>query len=137
MSKPKVIELRHGKINPMGIDDPMGFSFKYLDEATPMFCFQNLDLERMRTLFQRMKAISGMSLSKLNREQGKKPLRWHPIRWHETSEPDGFIHIRNKELWSECAYQFALSTETGRIHGFVTGNIFNVVWFDPGHKLYP
>ena len=137
MGKPEATTLKRGKIKPTRVDDEfMSFSFRYLDESSSKFSFQDFNLEQMRIAFQRMKAISGKKLLELNRERRTKPLRWHPIIWNETTEPKGFSHIRNRELWSECAYQFALSKDTGRIHGFVTGNTFNIVWFDATHALY-
>ena len=27
--------------------------------------------------------------------------------------------------------------EHGRVHGFVIGTVFHVVWLDPQHRLYP
>jgi len=35
------------------------------------------------------------------------------------------------------AFEISLGKNYGRIHGFVWNNVFNVVWFDPAHNLYP
>lgn len=43
-----------------------------------------------------------------------------------------------KELLTqvECV-QFFLTKGNGRVHGFIVGNRFYVVWLDPAHNLYP
>lgn len=63
-------------------------------------------------------------------------LRAHPIDWENTSEKCGFFNL-NEQFKSFRPYQFAISAnEHGRVHGFVTNDVFYIVWLDPGHKLY-
>ena len=69
----------------------------------------------------------------MNRSQS---LRCHPIKWRETTEPNGFGIPNEKELVT-IPYQFSLSTnEHGRVHGVFVGEIFVVERLDPEHKLY-
>ncbi|MBD3342771.1 MAG: hypothetical protein GF353_26980 [Candidatus Lokiarchaeota archaeon] len=64
-----------------------------------------------------------------------KALRAHPINWVETTEPEGFTHL-NYQLRDLDAYQFNISKERGRIHGFLIEHIFYVIWIDSDHNLY-
>jgi hypothetical protein len=69
----------------------------------------------------------------MNRSQS---LRYHPIKWRETTEPNGFGIPNEKELVT-VPYQFSLSTnEHGRVHGFFIEDMFYIVWLDPNHNLY-
>lgn len=64
-------------------------------------------------------------------------LRCHPINWGDDGVcRDCFGILREDELCDK-PYQLTLSANKyGRIHGFFTGNIFNIVWFDKNHTLY-
>ena len=65
-----------------------------------------------------------------------KALRSHAIDFAGTTAPSGFAHIP-KLHWESKGWQFELSlNKHGRVHGFLDGNVFNVVWFDPCHSLY-
>jgi len=70
---------------------------------------------------------------KANRHEA---LRFHPISWDRSSEPGGFglpAHLQDVEC-----FQFGITTnEHGRVHGYVIGHVFHVVWLDPDHLLFP
>jgi hypothetical protein len=34
-------------------------------------------------------------------------------------------------------FEVKLERNHGRIHGFIWNNMFNIVWFEPAHNLYP
>jgi hypothetical protein len=79
--------------------------------------------------------ISSLKASELFSNRSSS-LRAHPIDWSKTTEKYGFTHL-NSQLKQIPAYQFQISSnEHGRIHGFILGNVFFVIWFDPEHKLY-
>ncbi len=67
----------------------------------------------------------------------------HPIYFTETTEKDGFagIDAYEEDLWTDEAWQFALPGVYGtpsagwRVHGFIVGSTFHIVWLDPCHRL--
>lgn len=64
-------------------------------------------------------------------------IRAHRIDFSETSEVGGFTCL-NTQLRGKPAYQFSISAnQHGRVHGYIVGQIFYVIWLDPCHKLYP
>lgn len=42
----------------------------------------------------------------------------------------------NLKEFIKNAFELRISTNLGRIHGFVYQNIFYIIWFDPAHNLY-
>lgn len=64
-------------------------------------------------------------------------LRFHPHDWTRTTEPNGF-GLPDPQLQSLQGWQFQISAnEHGRVHGFIIGRTFYMVWLDPEHLLYP
>lgn len=41
------------------------------------------------------------------------------------------------ELTTRRAFELRITKASGRLHGFLWNNIFNIVWVDPAHNLYP
>jgi hypothetical protein len=112
------------------------FSFKYLDvEETGDFSLQHRKNGYTRILLQRLKGISAITVGEFL--SAGKGLRSHPIKWETTARPEGFAHL-NEQLRDIDAWQFQLSQgQHGRVHGFLIGSVFFVVWLDPDHRLYP
>jgi len=70
----------------------------------------------------------------------------HPIYFPGTAEPEGFPNIdpTSDDLWTDNSWQFGLSPDGKRydgcgwrVHGFISEDVFYIVWFDPYHKLDP
>ncbi len=113
----------------------LGFSFKYLQTHNKKFSIRDRDGNYLATFLERLRDLSTLTVQevKMNRSQA---LRCHPIKWRETTEPNGFGIPNEKELVT-IPYQFSLSTnEHGRVHGFFIENMFYIVWLDPDHNLY-
>jgi hypothetical protein len=105
-------------------------------ESNSKFSPQNCQDDYLEILLDRLKAVSQMRMSAFRYPGGNvKALRSHAIDFSETSEPNGFAAIP-KPHWDTKQWQFELSLKNGRIHGFIDGNVFNVVWIDPDHELY-
>lgn len=115
-------------------DDLIRFSFKFLNICDKFHL--NVEIKYLHTLVERLKNISGMTLNEFKETGPNKSLRIHPLRWHETTEPKGFVHL--PEQLRQCEpWQFQLTANAhGRIHGLLIDEIFYIVWFDPEHKLY-
>ena len=86
-------------------------------------------------LIERLRAISSLQPQEVLSSRSPA-LRAHPIEFSRTSEPQGFAHL-NPQLRGYTPYQFQLSKEKGRVHGFFIDLVFHVVWLDPHHRLYP
>ena len=112
------------------------FSFKHLDLINKKFSISHRKGNYLTKVIKRFKDLSSLKVVQdflSNRSHG---LRIHPIKWKETTEPDGFKNL-NKQLQDLTPYQFEISANKhGRIHGFLLDNIFFIVWFDPEHRLY-
>ncbi len=71
-------------------------------------------------------------------DQNNKEHR-HLIDFGATSEKDGFVGapgVDEDQLNYAQAWQFGVSAKKDwRVHGFVIGDTFYVVWLDPRHRL--
>lgn len=54
----------------------------------------------------------------------------------ENGTEDEKVIDSNLKEFVKNAFELRLSTNYGRIHGFVYQNIFYIIWFDPAHNLY-
>lgn len=137
--KPGVLPQANSKIVPGKATSPVAtinFSFKYIDPTHDKFCFSAQEPVYFCKVLERLKNLSEMTAQEFKSDRGGS-LKSHSIDWRHTSEPEGFQHL-NEQFQSYTPYQFAISrNEHGRIHGFFIGDIFHVVWLDPGHLLYP
>lgn len=114
----------------------LSFSFQYIDHEHAKFGFSAQEAGYFCKVLERLKNISSLTALEFTTNRNAA-LKSHCIEWQTISEPDGFSHL-NEQFQSYTPYQFAVSrNEHGRIHGFFIGNIFHVVWLDPGHQLYP
>jgi hypothetical protein len=66
----------------------------------------------------------------------------HTIQWPETNIKDGFPTAKPDDIGTDIAWQFGIRDINGnvrktgwRIHGYVIGTTFYVVWLDPNHAL--
>ena len=110
------------------------FSFKYLDLAgNEKFHFSRCSPEWLMSLFERLRSVSGMSMSEFEIPQGTA-LRNHELKWSTTTE-NGFSGL-SEELQPDRPWQFSVSKKKGRVHGFLLHSVFYVVWLDPDHELY-
>ncbi|HDZ68887.1 MAG TPA: hypothetical protein ENH43_00500 [Phycisphaerales bacterium] len=58
----------------------------------------------------------------------------HPINW-DNAKLDSFgIQQASPDL-DEDAWQFGISKDNGRVHGFFIEDFFYIVWIDPEHRL--
>jgi hypothetical protein len=128
------------KMKPLPVNENgvLTFSFKHLQLSHPdgKFCIKNKDGSYLFSMLNRLKDVSTIRTTDF-RSSGGSALRAHKIEWKQTSEKDGFSHL-NDQLQLATPFQFQISAnEHGRIHGFLIGDIFYAVWFDPTHQLYP
>lgn len=111
------------------------FSFKYLspDET---FATEHSDAKYYHKIIERLQVLSTTSASTLMANRSSS-LRCHPIDWSADNVSRKAFGIPREDELCDKPYQLVISAnEYGRIHGFFTGDIFNIVWFDREHKLY-
>jgi len=112
------------------------FSFRFLEIRPTKFCPTLAGTNYLKAFVERLKAICGLTLDDV-RLRNLGALRCHPIRWIDTSEPEGFQHLP-PDVDDSQPWQLQISSNKhGRLHGFFTGSLFHLVWMDPEHLLYP
>ena len=125
---------------PLGSVALLSFSFRYLHQPTApktKFSLEKCANNYLPKFLGRLKEACKLTLRDLQLSKPRDTLRSHPIAWHETTEPNGFEDI-DPELWEGSEWQISItSNKHGRLHGFVIGSIFHVVWIDPDHELFP
>lgn len=102
------------------------------------FCLAERDGSYFRELMTKFRDISRMETREFIGKESKV-IRNHVIRFADTSEMSGFSCLNDtlRTQAMDCAYQFSVKRDDfGRIHGFIVGDVFFVVWYDPDHKLY-
>lgn len=126
------------KTKPPLIPNGLLFSFKYIDlDSNKKFETNKIESGYVYSFLSRLQDLSKMKLSEiLTDPRIADQLRFHPIKFKETSEPQGFQNVPSNFKYDN-AYQFYITTNKhGRVHGFTIGNTFFVVWVDPLHSLY-
>jgi hypothetical protein len=114
-------------------DGFISFSYRYY-ARTAKFGVADCMGTWFESLLDRLQALSSLRPQEVLSNRSSA-LRAHPIDFSQTSEPEGFAHL-NPQLRVHTPYQFQLSKETGRVHGFFIDVVFYVVWLDPHHRLY-
>jgi len=114
-------------------DGFISFSYRYY-ASSEKFGVADCTGAWFESLLERLRALSSLTPQELFSNRSPA-LRAHPIEFSCSSEPQGFAHL-NHRLRGYEPYQFQLSKETGRVHGFFIDLIFYIVWLDPHHRLY-
>ena len=109
------------------------FSFKHLDNNA--FNYDKKTWKYYCYLLNRLYELSGIYVDDfVGSHNHNKYYRNHSINWDNATK-DGF---GLEEQYEGCLeYQFSSGYQEGRVHGFITDNIFNIVWLDPKHGLCP
>lgn len=107
-------------------DEPLLFSFRFLDRFHKAFNLGDTERPWFMTLLDVLKDVSGLTRHRLAVEL-KDHYRYHPHNWEKAR----FKYDLDEELLTqvECV-QFFLTKGNGRVHGFIVGNRFYVVWLD-------
>ena len=114
------------------------FSFKYYDPNHGHFHCRDRNVEYFTALLARLKTLCMEQVVALTTAVRNPTTRFHRIdRQKHRVSAKGF-GIPGHPDFDDEAWQFSLSVnEHGRVHGFLIGNVFYLVWLDPEHKLYP
>jgi hypothetical protein len=116
------------------------FSFKYaqVPGADP-YAVGTREGRYFVKVLERLVSVSGMAADDFAGKKSKE-LRNHPVDFNDRRVGvKGFtcLNAVMREQADPKAFQFSVSAnEHGRIVGFLIGDVFFVVWFDPDHKTY-
>lgn len=112
------------------------FSFRFFDRSPKEFNIGQTSKVCdgwFITLIDILKDVSNLTRNQLVVEQ-RQHYDAHNHDWDKLSLRYPFDNEFLEQV--ECL-QFRISQGRGRVHGFITGNLFYIVWLDPHHNLYP
>ena len=115
------------------------FSFNFLDLNDELFNLGSMKgrsipicSEWFITLLETLREISKLKPNEFRSQ--RQHYDFHQHDWSKVSKKFNF----SKEFLEQVdGVQFRLSSSKGRVHGFMIGNRFYVVWLDPHHNLNP
>ena len=113
--------------------DKLIFSFRFLDKTHEAFNLGNTKENWFISLLEILKEVCGLTRNQLVVEQRQ----YYEAHTHDWSKLDFKYNYDEAFLEQVECLQFRLSKSRGRVHGFIIGNRFYVVWLDPHHNLYP
>lgn len=109
------------------------FSFKFLNRDHEAFNLGGVEKDWYLTLIDHLKDISTINRNQLVVEK-QQHYQAHELEWEKC---EYCFDFDEKFLEQVDCLQFRLSSSSGRVHGFIIGNRFYIVWLDPHHNLYP
>lgn len=113
------------------------FSFKHYEHEHAEYSAQCiLNCGDFHVMFERLKAISQLEWKNIRQGDGARVFHFHPITWGETAEPHGFKKLP-LEMREFPPWQFKLFAECRAVGFFNEDNIFELIWLDREHKIYP
>lgn len=118
------------------------FSFNYFEPAHAVCNAQSRDGIYFRSLLRRFTDVGRLTVKQFRTihasRAGRHAVRIHQIDWSRATISVKGFGIPHRQDLDEQAWQFSVDQhENGRVHGFLIGRIFHVVWLDPEHGLYP
>ena len=114
------------------------FSFRYLDTYSAKFGLGLCDAKYFHELLARLKTLSGLTKKEFIALQSTgKNWRLHMIDWKNDKRlTEKTFGVAIELTADETAWQFMISKNHGRVHGFLIGNTFYIRWLDREHNLY-
>jgi len=73
----------------------------------------------------------------INRTEMVSMRQHYDTHGYDWDDLDYKFHFPEQFLEQVECMQFRVSSSDGRVHGFIVGNTFYIVWLDPHHNLYP
>lgn len=116
------------------------FSLRFLQLDHEQFPLEECDAGFLLALFKEVDRYQGFTVDEF-REWCPQEHR-HPINFQRIDGINGFPNVnphQDEDMWTDEAVQFGLPGQTNestwRVHGFLDGENFYIVWFDPHHRL--
>lgn len=121
----------------------LSFSFEYLQSNHAKFTAAQQGSNYFSLLFERLKEVCCWDRDRFVRGYTLGPAwRIHQHKWGQDSSlteatfGTGLNGSANQEH-DDAAWQFQITAnQHGRVHGFLVGDTFFIVWLDPNHLLY-
>jgi len=137
-------------------EEKLKVSFDYLDWESEEFFFHGMEEKYYQKFFECMTSLQSSNEKDITQQihpslspksifnTNKSIKSSFPLIIVSKIKHKLFVQTRDDES-SEAqakeivnrAFEISLSKNYGRVHGFVWNNVFNVVWFDPAHNLFP
>lgn len=119
----------------------ISFSFARVTDNDPDFSVKRAKKQGyIERLIARLQHLSNLEKRHLINQTD---IHTHRIDWKTTRKRGFGFKGLNKQYDAYEPWQISVEEGAkghrghGRIQGFFIGNVFNVRWFDPDHKLYP
>jgi len=109
------------------------FSFYYLDIEHEAFNLGKTNVPWFKSLLKVLRDISKMTRNELVVIN----VRRFNCHEHDFNKTQYKYNFTNDFLEQTDCRQFDISNSNGRVHGFIFGNTFYIVWLDPHHNLNP
>ena len=107
--------------------------FTHLDPEGP-WCLAGLEQSEILGLLTAMSQFESQTINELF-HKGEWPGKCHDV----ATLPNKQAHERLSELGlaDQTKIWKLRINGPGRVYGFLTGNVFHVVWWDPKHEVWP
>lgn len=120
-------------------EESLSFSYIYFNRDHELFNCGGTSNGWFVELFETLKNVSHLTkkefLYDANYNTSYDP---HQHDWEniDVDKRYNFNDTYFNQYKDDC-WQFRLSKSKGRVHGFVQGNVFYIIWLDPDHNFYP
>lgn len=123
----------------MRVKEKIQFSFKFLDMEHEAFNLGNMEKRPIPICSEWFIELLGSlkSVSDINRDSLISQRQHYDAHGHNWDELDYKFNFGEDFLEQVECIQYRISSSNGRVHGFIVGNTFYIVWLDPHHNLYP
>ncbi|WP_404988154.1 hypothetical protein [Clostridium culturomicium] len=147
--KPKEIENPSKNKLPISKDEIENARIRAKERLQFSFRFLNIDNEafNLGSMEKRRASICGewfiellksfKSVSDINRDSLISQRQHYDAHGHDWKNLDYKFEFSEDFLEQVECMQYRISSSNGRVHGFIIGNTFYIVWLDPHHNLYP
>lgn len=147
--KPKEIENLSKNKLPISKDEIENARIRAKERLQFSFRFLNIDNDafNLGSMEKRRTSICGewfiellksfKSVSDINRDNLISQRQHYDAHRHDWNKLDYKFEFSEDFLEQVECIQYRISSSNGRVHGFIIGNTFYIVWLDPHHNLYP
>jgi hypothetical protein len=115
------------------VDEKLTFSFHFFDRTHDAFNLGGVDESWLISFLDVIKEWSTYKWSELCKNRTYDP-HDYKSRSPTQQRPKYDFPFENPEQYE--FFQIRLSQSSGRVHGFLVGNVYYFVWLDPHHNMY-
>ncbi|HHU17813.1 MAG TPA: hypothetical protein GXZ70_06320 [Clostridiales bacterium] len=108
--------------------EPLAFTFEDLDREHDYFNLSRVGREWFIHFLDTLQKLSKKTWPEIQQDNYYNV---HPHDWNKTT-----TRFRKEKYEQYEGVQFSLGSNYGRVHGYIIGNLFFIVWLDKYHNLY-